>query len=79
MEILRAKLELDLKVTNARLISSQEKLAQILKIKDDEIGRLQELALDSPNDYTMWWLAGGIAGGIILTTSIFVVAMGTTN
>ncbi len=79
LELLRAKLELDLKVTNARLISSQEKLAQILKIKDNEIGRLQELALDRPNDYTMWWLAGGIAGGIILTTSIFVVAMGTTN
>jgi hypothetical protein len=79
VELLRAKLELDLKITNAKLIGSQERLTQILKIKNEEIGRLQDLALDRPNDYTLWWLTGGVVGGIILTTSIFVVAMGTTK
>jgi len=79
VELLRAKLELDLKITNAKLVGSQERLTQILKIKNEEIGRLQDLALDRPNDYTLWWLTGGVVGGIILTTSIFVVAMGTTK
>ena len=79
IELLRAKLELDLKITNAKLAGSEERLAQILEIKNEEIGRLQDLALDSPNDYTLWWLTGGVVGGIILTTSIFVVAMGTTK
>lgn len=79
LELLKAKLELDLKITNAKLVGSQERLTQILKIKNEEIGRLQDLALDRPNDYTLWWLTGGVVGGIILTTSIFVVAMGTTK
>jgi len=79
LELLRAKLELDLKITNAKLIGSQERLTQILKIKNEEIGRLQQLALDRPNDYTLWWLTGGVVGGIVLTVSIFVVAMETSK
>jgi hypothetical protein len=73
-----AKVLTDQKYT-AEECKSQERLAQILEIKNEEIGRLQDLALDSPNDYTLWWLTGGVVGGIILTTSIFVVAMGTTR
>lgn len=79
LELLRAKLELDLKITNAKLAGSQERLAQILQIKNEEIGRLQQLALDRPNDYTLWWLTGGVVGGIVLTVSIFVVAMETSK
>ena len=79
LELLRAKLELDLKITNAKLVGSQERLTQILKIKNEEIGRLQQLALDRPNDYTLWWLTGGVVGGIVLTVSIFVVAMETSK
>jgi len=78
-ELLKAKLELDLKITNAKLAGSQERLAQILQIKNEEIGRLQQLALDRPNDYTLWWLTGGVVGGIVLTVSIFVVAMETSK
>ena len=79
LELLKAKLELDLKITNAKLVGSQERLTQILKIKNEEIGRLQQLALDRPNDYTLWWLTGGVVGGIVLTVSIFVVAMETSK
>lgn len=79
LELLKAKLELDLKITNAKLAGSQERLAQILQIKNEEIGRLQDLALDRPNDYTLWWLTGGVVGGIVLTVSIFVVAMETSK
>ena len=79
LELLRAKLELDLKITNAKLVGSQERLTQILKIKNEEIGRLQDLALDRPNDYTLWWLTGGVVGGRVLTVSIFVVAMETSK
>lgn len=79
IELLRAKLELDLKITNAKLAGSEERLAQILEIKDEEIQRLQELALDSPNDYSIWWLTGGVVGGIALSVAIFAVAVEIKN
>ena len=75
IELLRAKLELDLKITNAKLAGSEERLAQILEIKNEEIGRLQELALERPNDNSHWWLAGGVLGGIVLSIAVFAVAV----
>ena len=79
LKLLRAKLDLDLKIANTKLIGCQERSAQILKIKDEEIQRLQELALDSPNDYSIWWLTGGVVGGIALSVAIFAVAVEIKN
>ena len=79
LKLLRAKLDLDLKIANTKLIGCQERSAQILKIKDEEIERLQELALDSPNDYSIWWLTGGVVGGIALSVAIFAVAVEIKN
>ena len=79
LKLLRAKLDLDLKIANTKLIGCQERSAQILKIKDEEIQRLQELALDSPDDYSIWWLTGGVVGGIALSVAIFAVAVEIKN
>ena len=58
LEILRAKLELDLKISEIKLSSANEKYTSLLSIKEEENKRLQELALKSPNDYSHWWFAG---------------------
>ena len=79
LEILRAKLELDLKISEIKLSSANEKYTSLLSIKEEENKRLQELALKSPNDYSHWWFAGGIIGGIALSVSIFAVAVEIKN
>ena len=79
LEILRAKLELDLKISEIKLNSANEKYTSLLNIKDEENKRLQELALKSPNDYSHWWFAGGVIGGIVLSVSIFAVAVEIRN
>lgn len=43
----------------------------LIKIKDDEIARLRDISLDQPNDYSSWWLAGGVAIGILLCIGVF--------
>jgi hypothetical protein len=63
----------------ARYDSLSERHTSILSIKDDEIARLQELVKDDPNDYTMWWFAGGTAIGIVLSVAIFYAAVETAR
>ena len=75
LKLLQAKLDLDLKVCNSKVISCQESSAKIIKIKDEEIARLQEIALDRPSDYSIWWLTGGVIGGIAISVAIFSVAV----
>jgi len=75
LKLLQAKLGLDVKICNSKLISCQESSSKIIKIKDEEIARLQEIALDSPNDYSIWWLTGGVVGGIALSVAVFAVAV----
>ena len=79
LEMLRAKLELDLKISEIKSSSANEKYTSLLSIKEEENKRLQELALKSPNDYSHWWFAGGIIGGIALSVSIFAVAVEIKN
>ncbi len=79
LKLLSAQLELDLQISDIKLKSSTKKYEQLLTIKDEEIGRLQELALESPNDYSHWWLAGGVLGGIIISISVFAIAVEIKN
>jgi len=46
----------------------------LIKIKDDEISRLREISLKQPNDYSHWWFAGGVVGGILLSLGVFYAA-----
>jgi len=79
IEILKAKLGLDLKISEIKLNSATDKYTSLLSIKDEENKRLQELALERPNDYTHWWFVGGVIGGVVLTVGVFVVAAGITD
>ena len=48
IEILKAKLELDLKISEIKLPTATDKYTNHLNIKDEENKRLQELALERP-------------------------------
>ena len=73
IEILKAKLELDLKISEIKLNSATDKYTSLLNIKDEENKRLQELALERPNDYTA---TGGLPVACLvvwfLTIGVFV-------
>ncbi len=75
-EIKKLKAAHDLKVGDLelRLSSLKSRTDSILQIKNDEIGRLQELIKDDPNDNTHWWFAGGIVAGVLLSIGIFYAA-----
>ena len=75
IEILKAKLELDLKISDIKLDITTKKYTNLLDIKEQESKRLQELALERPNDNSHWWLAGGVLGGIVLSIAVFAVAV----
>lgn len=75
LELLRAKLELDLEIAKIKLTSEQDKYQKILNIKEEENKRLQKLALERPNDYSHWWLAGGVGAGIVLSIAVFSIAV----
>jgi len=52
----------------------KSKTDSLLRIKGEEILRLQELVKKNPNDYTHWWFAGGIIAGILLSMGIYFAA-----
>ena len=53
----------------------QKKYDSILKIKDEEINRLQKFALEKPNKNSHWWFAGGVIAGIVTSVVIFYAAV----
>ena len=53
----------------------QKKYDSIMKIKDEEINRLQKVALERPNKNSHWWLAGGMVAGIVTSIVIFYAAV----
>ena len=67
----KAKCDLLVNTASARLDASQTVLDTILAIKDEEIKRLNEIALDQPNKYNHWWFAGGVVTGIVTSVVIF--------
>jgi len=46
----------------------------LLKIKNEEISRLQELVKKNPNSYSHWWFIGGIVAGCLLSLGVFYAA-----
>ena len=52
----------------ASLTALQEKHTTLLGIKDNEIKRLTEIAVEQ-NDYSTLWLVGGVILGIGLTVA----------
>ena len=72
---MRGKADCDLQVNAAKidLDAQKKKYDAITSIKDEEIKRLNEIALKSSNSNTHWWIALGMAGGIIITVSSFLL------
>ena len=67
--------ELKLGLLQTRFDSLQGKHDEILKIKNDEITRLQEIVKDRPNSNSEWWLAGGFVVGILVSIGVFYAAV----
>ena len=65
-----ARMNLLLESTRISLDSVEQKYTSIINIKNTEIERLSKLAVERPNDYSMWWLTGGIVTGIGLTIAL---------
>jgi len=66
-----AKCRLLVTTSIAEMSFLKQKYDSILKIKDEEVNRLQKFALERPNKNSHWWFAGGIVAGIITSIAIF--------
>lgn len=77
LEIKKLTAAHDLKfgLLQARFDNLQGKHNEILKIKNGEITRLQEIVKDRPNSYSEWWLAGGVVVGILVSIGVFYAAV----
>jgi len=60
--------QLKLDNSNASLTALQEKHSSLIQIKDNEIERLTEIAVEQ-NDYSTLWFVGGVILGIGLTVA----------
>jgi len=72
--LLTSEFTLKLGVIQAKYDALQGKHTSLLKIKNQEITRLQDLVKKNPNDHTHWWFAGGVIAGILLSIGIFFAA-----
>lgn len=70
-----ADFNLRLSTLQARYDSLKESSDSIIKIKTEEISRLQEIATDTPNDYAPLWTSLGVAVGILLSIGVFYAAV----
>jgi len=70
----QAKCDLLINNLNISLDITQKKYESIINIKDDEIKRLNEIALENSGDYSHWWAAGGFIVGALVSIGIFYAA-----
>ena len=71
----KAKCDLIISTTKVEIDFLQKKYDSIMKIKDEEINRLQKFALERPNKNSHWWFAGGVFAGIVTSVVIFYAAV----
>lgn len=65
-----ARYNLEIGKLNSRILALEEELEFTTELKNKEISKLEEVALDSPNDYWYLFTAGGFAVGVGLTIGI---------
>jgi hypothetical protein len=70
-----ADYNLELLTLQASYSSLKESSESIIKIKTEEISRLQEIATESPNDYAALWVSLGIAVGVLMSIGVFYAAV----
>jgi hypothetical protein len=71
---LQAQHDLVLKSLQISLETSEKKYDSIMMIKNEEIERLNEIALENSGDYSHWWAAGGFVAGALISLGIFFAA-----
>jgi hypothetical protein len=76
---LEAQMDLINESLKASIRATENKYESIIQIKNDEIDRLTDLAVDSSADYTHWWTAGGFIVGALVSLSIFYAAVKTSE
>ena len=72
---LEAQMDLINESLKASIRATENKYESIIQIKNDEIDRLTDLAVNSDADYTHWWTAGGFIAGALVSLSIFYAAV----
>ena len=75
----KAKCDLSVNSIGASLDALKDRHNSILSIKDEEIRRLNQIALKRPNAYSHWWFGGGIVVGIVTSVVIFYAAVEISN
>ena len=66
---------LKLGIVQANLDSLKTRHDALMKIKSEEIDRLQEIIKDNPNDWNQMWFIGGILGGCLLSLGVYYAAV----
>jgi len=74
-KLITSEFTLKLGLLQTKHDSLQDKHTALLKIKNEEIFRLQELVKKSPNDYTQWWFIGGVVVGCLLSIGVYYAAV----
>ena len=72
--LLSSEFQLKLGNLQARYDGLKDTHDSLLKIKNEEISRLQELVKKNPNSYSHWWFIGGIVAGCLLSLGVFYAA-----
>lgn len=79
LDKLGAQMDLINESLKVSLRATESKYDSIIKIKNDEIDRLTDLAINSDADYTHWWTAGGFVVGALVSLAIFYAAVETSR
>lgn len=69
-EKLEAKYDLEISNLELRIESLQSELDTTTKVKDEQIQKLEKIALDKPNNYWYLFTAGGFVMGVGVTVGI---------
>ena len=80
-EISKLQAQHDLLYNNLQLNlnTTEKKYNAILEIKDEEIERINQIALEGSSDYSQWWAAGGFLLGAAVALGIFFAAAEAGN
>ncbi len=67
---LNAKYHLEISNLDLRIQSLEEELDATILIKNEEIEKLEKVALERPNDYWYLFASGGFVAGVLATIGI---------
>lgn len=79
MNKLQAQMDLVSESLKASLRATENKYESIIDIKNDEISRLTDLAMESSGNYSHWWATGGFIVGAFVSLGIFYAALGASK